>query len=185
MVRTNMFLVPASSLSYFINANYDDLFRLKYVLISKLQFTQWSFKLADSDDPNILPSEPRSDPPEDEIGYGKPPRRSQFRKGASGCPTGRPKRLPGISIKEILDGDQRGKNGEVISRREAYVIALVNEALRGSQKAFSKFMKLMHSSGLMRREQSTAPTVMHIPTKTMTSEEYEVWKLRNFGPPND
>ena len=30
----------------------------------------------------------------------------------------------GISIKEILDGDQRGKNGEVISGREAYVIAL-------------------------------------------------------------
>lgn len=140
--------------------------------------------MADSDDPNIHPSEPRSDPPDYEIGYGKPPRHAQFRKGATGCPTGRPKRLPGICIKEILDGDQRGKNGEVISRREAYVIALVNEALRGNQKAFSKFMKLMHRSGLMRRETSTNPTVVHVPSRTMTHEEFEDWK-RNFGRPLD
>ncbi len=138
-----------------------------------------------SDNPNIHHSESRSDPSNYKVGYGKPPRHAQFRKGTTGCRTGRPKRPPGISIKEILDGDQRGKNGEVISRREAVVIAIVNEALRGNQKAFSKFMKLMHSSRLMRREQSTSPTVMHIPTKSMTPEEYEVWKLRNFGPPND
>jgi hypothetical protein len=97
----------------------------------------------------------------------------------------RPKRPPGISIKEILDGDQRAKNGEVISRREAYVIAIVNEALRGNQKAFSKFMKLMHRSGLMRSEKSTTPTVVHVPSRTMTREEFEDWKLRNFGQPTD
>src|SRR6266404_8302753 len=147
--------------------------------------SQGSCKLADSDDFNNHPSEPQSDPPDYKIGYGKPPRHAQFRKGTTGCPTGRPKRPPGISIKEILDGDQRGKNGEVISRREAYVIAIVNEALRGNQKAFSKFMKLMHRSGLIRREESTTPTVVHVPTKTMTHEEYEDWKLRNFGRPND
>ncbi len=137
-----------------------------------------------SDNPNIQP-QPHSDPGEYKVGYGKPPRHAQFRKGTTGCPTGRPKRPPGISIKEILDGDQRGKNGEVISRREAVVIAIVNEALRGNQKAFSKFMKLMHRSGLMRREESTTPTVVHVPTRTMTHEEFEDWKLRNFGPPND
>ena len=147
--------------------------------------SQGSCKLADSDDPNIHPSEPQSDSSDYKIGYGKPPRHAQFRKGTTGCPTGRPKRPPGICIKEILDGDQRGKNGEVISRREAYVIALVNEALRGNQKAFSKFMKLMHRSGLMRREKSTNPTVVHVPSRTMTQEEFEAWKLQNFGPPND
>jgi hypothetical protein len=42
MVRTNrtMFLVPASSLSYFSTPNYDDLFLLEYVLLSKLQLTR-------------------------------------------------------------------------------------------------------------------------------------------------
>ena len=107
---------------------------------------------------------------------------AQFRKGTTGCPTGRPKRPSGISIKEILDGDQRGKNGEVISRREAYVIALVNDALRGNQKSFTKFMKLMNRSGLMRRETSTTPSVVHVPSRTMTHEEFEDWK-RNFGRP--
>jgi hypothetical protein len=100
-------------------------------------------------------------------------------RGTTGCPTGRPKRPPGISIKEILDGDQRGKNGEVISRREAVVIALVNDALRGNQKAFSKFMKLMHRSGLIRHEQTQSPTVIHVREVEMTTEEFK----RNFGRP--
>ena len=137
--------------------------------------------MTDPSDPNP-PPEPQPDASEFKIGYGKPPRHAQFRKGISGCPTGRPKRPPGISIKEILDGDQRGKNGEVISRREAYVIALVNEALRGNQKAFTKFMKLMHRSGLMRIETSTNPSVVRVPMRTMTHEEFEDWK-RNFGRP--
>jgi hypothetical protein len=139
--------------------------------------SQGSYKLADSYDPDIHPSEPRADPSDYKIGYGKPPRHAQFRKGTTGCPTGRPKRPPGISIKEILDGDQRGKNGEVISRREAYVIVIVNEALRGNQKAFSNFMKLMHRSGLMRREKTQSPSVICVPEVEMTREEFE----RNFG----
>jgi len=118
-----------------------------------------------------------------EVGYGKPPRHAQFRKGVSGFPSGRPKRPMGISIKEILDGDQRGKNGEVISRREAIAIAVVNDALRGNQKAFSKFMKLMHRSGLMRRETSTTPSVVFVPSRTATPEELEDWNKNNFGLP--
>jgi hypothetical protein len=132
-----------------------------------------------SDNPNIPPSETRSDPSEYKVGYGKPPRHAQFRKGTTGCPTGRPKRPVGISIKEILDGDQRGKHGKVISRREAYVIALVTDALHGDQKAFSKFMQLMHRAGLMRREESTNPTVIEVPTRPGTTEDF----MRNFARP--
>jgi hypothetical protein len=131
----------------FYPGEFGERLELSYVLISRL-LSQRSFKLTDSSDhPNTHPSQPRSDPSEYEVGYGKPPRHAQFRKGITGCPTGRPKRPPGIGIKEILDGDQRGKNGEVISRREAIAIAVVNEALRGNQKAFSQFMKLMYRSG--------------------------------------
>jgi Family of unknown function (DUF5681) len=136
--------------------------------------------LTDSSDNPKNQSQPRSDPADYKIGYGKPPRHAQFRKGTTGCPTGRPKRPPGISIKEILDGDQRGKNGEVISRREAYVIALVNDALRGNQKSFTKFMKLMNRSGLMRREKTANPTVVHVPTRSEAMEEFK----RNFGRPS-
>src|SRR6185312_1627985 len=132
-------------------------------------------------------NKPHSDPPphsqspsgQQESGYGKPPKHAQFRKGQSGNPAGRPKAQIGISIKDILDGDQRGKNGEVVSRRDAYVIALLNEALRGNQKAFAKFMKLMHRSGLIRREQTTNPGVIFVGETTSTKEEW----LRDFGRP--
>jgi hypothetical protein len=125
------------------------------------------------------PPQQQHSPDQHDIGYGKPPKHSQFPKGKSGNPGGRPKAPIGISIKEILDGDQRGKNGEVISRREAYVIALVNEALRGNQKAFTKFMKLMERSGLVRRDQNLPPSVVHVPEVEMTMEEFK----RNFGRP--
>jgi hypothetical protein len=115
-----------------------------------------------------------------EFGYGKPPKHSQFPKGNSGNPAGRPKAPIGINIKELLDGDQRGKNGEVISRREALVISIVNEALRGNQKAFIKFMKLMERSGLVQHEMTINPSVVHVPERTGTTrEDFE----RDFGRP--
>ena len=135
-----------------------------------------------SDNPDIHLSETPNPPKDYRIGYGKPPKHARFRKGVSGCPTGRPKRPEGISIKEILDGDQHGKNGEVISRREAYVIALINEAMRGNQKAFTKFMNLMERAGLIRLEQSTNPSVVHVPSRMMTNEEHEQWKKGNWLP---
>lgn len=126
-------------------------------------------------------SQPARPIEQQEFGYGKPPKHSQFPKGRSGNPGGRPKKPVGFSINEILDGDQRGKNGEVISRREALVIALVNDALRGNQKAFSKFMSLMNRSGLIRREQTRIASVIEVPEVEMTREEFE----RNFGRPKD
>jgi hypothetical protein len=134
-----------------------------------------------SDNSQLTDPPYRQRPPDDEnsVGYKKPPRHSQFAKGRSGNPAGRPKAPFGISIKEILDGEQRGKNGEVISRREAYVIALVNEALRGNQKAFAKFMKLMDRCSLIRHDQTLNPSVIFVGESEMTREEF----MRNFGRP--
>jgi hypothetical protein len=133
-----------------------------------------------NDSPTDPPFHPQEAAESNQVGYKKPPKHSQFLKGKSGNPRGRPKAPVGISIKDILDGDQRGKNGEVISRREAYVIALVNEALRGNQKAFSKFMKLLHRSGLMRREKSRHPFVVHVPMRTVIMEDF----MGDFGGPS-
>jgi hypothetical protein len=137
-------------------------------------------------------NKPHSDPPQhsqgpsdqQEFGYGRPPKHSQFRKGQSGNPAGRPKAPIGVSIKDILDGDQMGKNGEVISRRETIVIRMLNDALAGNQKAFGRFLKLLGLSGLKRSEPSSQVTHIFYEAKPMTPEEHEKFK-RNFGLPED
>ena len=130
-----------------------------------------------TDSHNDPPSRPQPSPDQQDVGYKRPPKHSQFSKGKSGNPNGRPKRAVGTSIREILDGDQLGKNGEVVSKRKAIVIALVNDAFRGNQKAFGKFMKLMERSGLLRQERAIAPTVVQVSQVKMSREEF----MRNFG----
>jgi hypothetical protein len=130
------------------------------------------------------PSQPQRSADQHEIGYGKPPKHSQFPKGKSGNPGGRPKAPIGISIKDMLDGDQMGKNGEVISKREAIVIRMLNDALSGNQKAFGRFLKLLNLSGLKRTESLLQVKNVFYDSKPMTPEQYEEFK-RNFGLPKD
>jgi hypothetical protein len=135
-----------------------------------------------SDSNTDPPSRPQSPDDQDDVGYKKPPKHSQFSKGKSGNPNGRPKAAIGISIKDILDGDQMGKNGEVISKREAIVIRMLNDALAGNQKAFGRFLKLLSLSGLRRVEPSSQVKNVFQESRLMTPEEYEEFK-RNFGRP--
>jgi hypothetical protein len=132
-------------------------------------------------DPHIDPQSP-SAPNTNDIGYKKPPKHSQFPKGKSGNPGGRPKVPISISIKDILDGDQMGKNGEVISKREAIVIRMLNDALAGNQKAFGRFLKLLSLSGLKRIEPLSQVKNIFYDSEPMTPEQYEEFK-RNFGRP--
>jgi hypothetical protein len=137
------------------------------------------------DDPHAVPPS-RSQPSDDQhgIGYKRPPKHSQFPKGKSGNPGGRPKAPIGTSIKDILDGDQMGKNGQVISRREAIVIRMLNDALAGNQKAFGRFVKLLDLSGLKRTEPLLTVKNVFLKSRPMTPEENERFR-RNFGLPRD
>jgi hypothetical protein len=134
-------------------------------------------------DPQIDPQSP-STADSNDIGYKRPPKHSQFPKGKSGNPAGRPKAPIGISIKDILDGDQMGKNGEVISKREAIVIRMLNDALAGNQKAFGRFLKLLDRSGLKRTEPLLTVKNVFYEARVMTPEENERF-TRNFGLPRD
>src|SRR5712691_4585834 len=87
------------------------------------------------------PSRPQSSDDQYDVGYKRPPKHSQFPKGKSGNPGGRPKAPMGISIKDLLDGDQMGKNGEVISKREAIVIRMLNDALAGIRIIFRQLRR--------------------------------------------
>ena len=119
-----------------------------------------------------------------EVGYKKPPKRGQFPKGKSGNPKGRPKAPTGISIKDILDGEQMGKNGRIISSREAIVVRMLNDAFAGKQKAFKRFLKLLRLSGLKRTEPPLQTKNFYFEMKPMTQEETETFR-RNFGLPRD
>jgi len=126
-----------------------------------------------------------SSSPNYDIGYGKPPANHRFKKGQSGNPKGRPKSPEGISISEVLDAKQRGKNGEVISSREAIVIRLFNDAMKGQQKAFSKFLFYMNKSGLLRREaEALGGRVIFLPrrkpSESPSPKTYAAW-LRKQG----
>jgi hypothetical protein len=76
---------------------------------------------------------------DDDVGYGKPPKRTQFKKGESGNPRGRPKGAKSIStiVEEELNRKiEVTENGKTVRRpvRQLIVRAAVREAVKGSVK---------------------------------------------------
>jgi hypothetical protein len=127
----------------------------------------------------------QSQSPEYEVGYRKPPRKNQFKKGQSGNRSGKPKLPEGVNISEVLDTQQRGKNGEMISSREAIVIRLFNDAMKGKQKAFSKFLHFMNKSGLFRcAAHAVGGGIIYLPkpkpSESPSPKTYAAW-LRKVG----
>jgi hypothetical protein len=81
-----------------------------------------------------------SDDEDHQIGYGKPPRHSQFVKGQSGNPRGRPpgaknlKTLLSKALNErVVVTDQGGRRK--ISKLEVIITQLVNRSAKGDAKA--------------------------------------------------
>ena len=71
-----------------------------------------------------------------EVGYGKPPKHTQFPKGQSGNPKGRPKKRK--TAKEVLEEAWQGEitvNGKKMCRLEAFTLSLMNDGLRGNATA--------------------------------------------------
>jgi hypothetical protein len=82
-----------------------------------------------------------------EVGYKNPPSASQFQKGKSGNPSGRPRKNPGIAAvfrkvaKQTVHAT--GKNGrQRMTKLEAGVTQLVNKAATGDLKAMKIFMQM-------------------------------------------
>jgi hypothetical protein len=75
-----------------------------------------------------------------EVGYRKPPRHAQFKKGRSGNPKGRPrgsKSATTILKNALLEEVTATMNGHkrTLSKYEAIIIRLVNKALEGDHRA--------------------------------------------------
>ncbi len=91
-----------------------------------------------------MPDDQRADY---EVGYGKPPKRTQFKKGISGNPQGRPKGTKNLKtdlleeLGETMTVRERGKERR-LSKQRALVKSLIARALGGNDRATAKVLEL-------------------------------------------
>jgi hypothetical protein len=84
---------------------------------------------------------------ESEVGYRKPPKASQFQKGKSGNPRGRPRESPGIAAvfkkvsKQVVRTNGTGGR-QRMTKLEASITQLVNKAAAGDLKAMKVLMQM-------------------------------------------
>jgi hypothetical protein len=87
-------------------------------------------------------------PNEYKVGYGRPPKHTQFREGQSGNPNGRPKGARNLKTDlaaelnkriDIREGDQRRR----ISKQEALIKRLIEQGLNGDPRALAAALNLM------------------------------------------
>jgi Family of unknown function (DUF5681) len=82
-----------------------------------------------------------------EIGYGKPPKNTQFQKGISGNPRGRPKKSLGVDhalireSKSLMTINENGR-GKRISKHEVAIKQLMKLAMTGSTPALRIYFGL-------------------------------------------
>jgi hypothetical protein len=93
-----------------------------------------------------------------EVGYGKPPKKSQFKKGQSGNPKGSKKTeriddllvvIEGVLAEPVTIRD--GGKTRTVSKLEAMFHAQRLNALRGDPKAFRRIVKLAQTTGQFSR----------------------------------
>ncbi len=94
------------------------------------------------------------------VGYGKPPKRTRFKKGQSGNPKGRPK--GSLNSAAVFDRAAReriviNENGQrkIVTKQEAVYKQLVNKAVSGDLGALRLF--LMLSQLVEQQQEGAAP----------------------------
>lgn len=86
------------------------------------------------------------------VGYGKPPRRTRFKQGASGNPRGRPRRSKDIStlfdqqLDRLVTVTRDGRKVRV-SVRELFAMNIVKAAVNGNSRAQELLLRHMRESG--------------------------------------
>ena len=88
-----------------------------------------------------------------DVGYGKPPKDSQFPSGQSGNPKGRPKGSANLiaalhrALKEKVEVVEHGRR-KSITKLDAAVKGMVNRAVKGDAKAMQQMLVLAPLVGM-------------------------------------
>jgi hypothetical protein len=94
----------------------------------------------------VKPGDPKPSADTYDIGYGKPPRHSQFKKGVSGNPRGRPKEAKGVKtiVRDVLESKvavQMASGPKRMSKLELAIHKQVEKACKGDLRAFVAVLK--------------------------------------------
>ncbi|NKB37984.1 MAG: hypothetical protein GKR93_12610 [Gammaproteobacteria bacterium] len=126
-----------------------------------------------------------------DVGYKKPPKRTQFKPGQSGNKKGRPKKPDKIAshLQELLNEkiSVRDSNGKVsrMTNMEAFLRNLQAKAMQGKQKELTIFYNVLKQTGYFDIPDDSKPRgggVLVVPA-TLSMEDW----IERYGkkPPDD
>lgn len=131
-----------------------------------------------------------SDNDDDKPGYCKPPRKTQFKKGHSGNPNGRPKKPRNLSdmfaavANSTIEVKVNGKRVR-LTRLEAMVMQLAQKALGGDSRAFGQMLRFMKEHGVFAPEEPDGRSgVLMVEAPPLTTQEFMA-RFCNNGVPTE
>jgi hypothetical protein len=124
------------------------------------------------------------------VGYGRPPKASQFKKSQSGNPRGRPRKAPGRrAIAERVLGEIQRLSGQPRGARVRYatleVIVMTLKQLSASGQARAAALYTRYVERYGRQDTSSRPVGYIILPERLTREEWEARYAPKDDPPGE
>jgi hypothetical protein len=118
------------------------------------------------------------------VGYGRPPRDSQFQKGRSGNPHGRPRKRRTADLAAILDTPvsvTRGGRTVAMDQKEVELRQVLKKGLAGDLRSISYLFEELEQHGALPVPKQNGGVVL-LPSNDMP-EDMAMWLFLNVGRP--